>query len=89
MEITISPFIPPQHKYLGGPKGDPPKWNGIVLDASATALRRQWVAKHIGKILEAARDFIDNNIKSQRSKQKGIKVRAHNDKLKTKETIRQ
>lgn len=62
-ELNIIPGAPLQHKYIGGPKGEPPKWNGIVLDKNAIALRRQWVAKHIKAILEATLKFADNKIK--------------------------
>jgi hypothetical protein len=63
VEINIGPGLPHQHKYIGGPKGDPPKWNGILLDSGATALRRQWVANHVSSIVDAALEFSKSNIR--------------------------
>jgi hypothetical protein len=64
VNIQIGHGIAPQHKYLGGSKGDPPTWNGITLDAAALEQRRVSIALHVANTIGAALVFATENIKS-------------------------
>jgi hypothetical protein len=53
----------PQHKYLGGAKGDPPKWHGIVLDAEALLQRRSWLVSYVQRLVGDLLTFARDNIR--------------------------
>jgi hypothetical protein len=61
--IEIIPGRPPQHKFIGGAKGDPPIWHGMVLDANALAERRTWIAGCLQTLVSAALEFARTNIR--------------------------
>jgi hypothetical protein len=52
----------PQHKFIGGAKGDPPKWHGIVLDDEALSQRRAWLVEYVKRLVGDLLTFSKNNI---------------------------
>lgn len=63
VNLSVNPGIAPQHKFLGGSKGDPPQWNGITLDANALDKKRKTIARYVTTTIVAALEFARENIK--------------------------